>query len=150
MTDERATDLVSAVQRDHREIEKMLDEVEQASGTARREAFGRLANKLQAHEEAEDKVVHPLAKDEGAQDGVEHLEQEENEASAMLARLVKMDCDSDEFTRLFADLKHDVLHHAQEEEQGEHKRLMHETSRDELERRGEMFEDAKNKAAKKK
>ena len=149
MTDERATDLVSAVQRDHREDQRCSTRSSRRPGPPAGEAFGRLANKLQAHEEAEDKVVHPLAKDEGAQDGVEHLEQEESEASAMLARLVKMDCDSDEFTRLFADLKHDVLHHAQEEEQGEHKRLMHETSRDELERRGEMFEDAENKAAKK-
>ena len=148
MADERATGVVAAVQRDHREIEKMLDEVEQSSGTARREAFGRLANKLKAHEEAEDKVVHPLAKDEGADEEVEHLEHEESEASSMLSRLQKMDCDSDEFTRLFAELKQDVLHHAQEEEQEEHPRLMQETPRDELKRREEMFEEAENEAAK--
>jgi hemerythrin superfamily protein len=149
MSNAKPTGVVAAVQRDHRDIEKMLDEVEKASGTARREAFERLATKLKAHEEAEDEVVHPLAKEEGAGEKVDHLEDEEDEASQMLTRLQKMDCDSDEFTRLFAELKQDVLHHAQEEEKDEHTRIMRDTPPDELERRGEMFEAAEDKAAKK-
>ena len=75
------------------------------------------------------------------------LRAEESAAEKALGELESLDVDSPEFERGFARLKADVLAHAQEEEREEHPRLMDETSPEELERRGQMFEDAERAAA---
>jgi hemerythrin superfamily protein len=142
MATNQQTGLIEAVQRDHREVEKLLGAVASASGEARRVAFRQLATKLKAHEEAEQKVVHPLTAAEGATDEAKSLQAEESAASKALKQLERLDVDSPEFERKFARLRSDVLAHAQEEEREEHPRLQSDTSRDELERRGRMFEDA--------
>ncbi len=147
MTKDNRDDLVDAVQRDHREVEEMLETVSSASGAARQQAFEQLAAKLKAHETAEQKVVHPLTA-KGDADEAEALEAEESEASTALDELANLDVDSPEFERGFANLKADVLAHAQEEEADEHPRLLRETSADELARRAKMFEDAEESAAK--
>jgi len=138
--------LIDAIQRDHHEVEAMLQAVASASGAARRDAFEQLTVKLKAHEAAEQKVVHPLAAEEGDADEARALRAEESAASKALTELEGLDVDSREFESGFARLKADVLAHAQEEEREEHPRLMRETSADELERRKEMFEDAERKA----
>ena len=147
MADTEKDGLVGAVQRDHREVEQMLEAVESASGEARRRAFSQLATKLKAHETAEQEVVHPLTAAEGGADEVDTLRAEESAAEKALGELEGLDVDSPEFERGFARLKADVLAHAQEEEREEHPRLMDETSPEELERRGHMFEDAERAAA---
>jgi hypothetical protein len=147
MASDRATGVVAAVQRDHREIEEMLKTVEEASGAARRAAFDRLAEKMKVHEAAEEEVVHPLAMAEGNGDTVDELVDEEMTAARALTRLEGMDFDSDEFERAFAELKHDVLAHAEQEERDEHPQLLEDTPDDELERREEMFERAERDAA---
>ena len=116
-------------------------------GLRERDAFGRLAAKLKAHEAAEQKVVHPLAAHEGDADEAQALQAEESAASNALRELEGLDVDSREFESAFDRLKTDVLAHAQEEEREEHPRLMRETSMDELLRRKEMFEDAERDAA---
>jgi hypothetical protein len=145
MADENST-VIDAIQRDHREVEQMLEAVTSRSGDARRQAFDRLAAKLKAHEAAEQQVVHTLAEEEGEADEAKALRAEESAASKALKELQDLDVDSAEFERGFARLKADVLAHAQEEEHDEHPRLMRETSVDELERRRQMFEDAERAA----
>ena len=139
--------LIDAIQRDHREVEEMLEAVTSAKGSARRDAFEQLAAKLKAHEAAEQKVVHPLTVEEGDADEARALQAEESAASSALKELEGLDVDSPEFENAFARLKEDVLAHAEEEEHEEHPRLMRETSTDELERRKQMFEDAERDAA---
>jgi hypothetical protein len=145
MTDDTVVDVI---QRDHREVEEMLQAVVSASGSARRDAFATLAAKLKAHEAAEQKVVHPLTADEGDAEEAATLQAEESAASKALERLEDLDVDSSEFESAFAHLRTDVLAHAQEEEREEHPRLLRETSADELARRAEMFEKAERDAAK--
>ncbi len=147
MNDDSATGVVAAVQRDHREIEQMIENVESSTGDARRQAFDRLASKLKAHEHAEEAVVHPLAKDEGNAETVTELVDEETTASKALQQLQGMDVDSGEFDAAFAKLKKDVLAHAQQEERDEHPQILHDTSAEELERRAEQFEQAEGDAA---
>ena len=61
MAKQNPAGLVAAVQRDHREIERMLDEVEGATAPHAGKRSDGFAAKLQAHEQAEEEVVHPLA-----------------------------------------------------------------------------------------
>lgn len=147
MADNIEGGLVDAVQRDHREVEQLLEAVTSASGEERRRAFEQLAAKLKAHESAEATVVHPLTAAEGDEDEAEALEAEETAAASALQELESLEVDSSEFERAFGRFKADVLAHAHEEEHDEHPRLMRETSEEELERRGKMFEDAERAAA---
>ena len=147
MADDSAATVIDAVQRDHREVEHLLEAVESASGGSRQDAFGRLAEKLKAHEAAEQEVVHPLIAEAGAADEAQTLQAEESSAATALKALEGLDVDSPEFESKFARLKADVLAHAEEEEHEEHPRLLRDTPNDELRRRKQLFEDAERQAA---
>lgn len=135
-------DVVTLVQRDHRRIEALLDQVAQATGAARREAFEDLVRKLAVHETAEEEVVHPVMRQIGADAVVEDILHEEDAAKRKLADLDGADVDSPEFAMAFDRLRESVLAHAQREEQDEHPRLVASESRDRLERMGRAFEVA--------
>src|SRR5207237_6316159 len=125
---------------DHRQIEQMLSKVELATGTARQEAFGELVRKLAVHETAEEEVVHPLAREVGAEDVVDAVLHEEDEAKKTLARLDGVDVTSADFDARFAQIKADVTAHAQHEEQEEHARILQNAPREKLERLASVFE----------
>ena len=146
MARNQQTDLIDTVQRDHREVEQMMEAVTSASGVARRNVFEQLAAKLKAHETAEQKVVHPLTAAEGDAEEARALQAEESAASKALGELKDLDVDSPEFEGQFAKFKADVLAHAREEEREEHPRLQSGTSPEELEHRGQMFADAERAA----
>ena len=110
--DENAAGIVDVVQRDHREIEQMFAKVEGATGKSRQQAFNALAQKLKAHEAAEQEVVHPITDEVGATDVADSVEKEESTASQLLASMEDMDTASDEFEAKFEELKSDVLAHA--------------------------------------
>ena len=147
MADDKSATVIDAVQRDHREVEHLLEAVESTSGSGRELAFGQLAAKLKAHEAAEQKVVHPLTVEAGDAEEAQALRAEESAAAKSLKELEGLDVDSAEFATGFARLKTDVLAHAEEEEHDEHPRLLRETPDDELQRRKQMFEDAERDAA---
>jgi hemerythrin superfamily protein len=141
-----AIGVVALVQRDHRQIEQMLSKVEQATGTARQEAFEDLVRKLAVHETAEEEVVHPLAREVGAEEIVDEVLHEEDAAKKVLAGLDGVDVTSADFDARFAQIKKDVKAHAQHEEQQEHPRILQNESREKLERLASVFELAEKTA----
>src|SRR5438046_9873330 len=110
------TTLIDVVQRDHREIERLLEVVDRAIGLDRRQPFEQLVRKLAVHETAEEIVVHPLTKGAGANAVADEVLHEEDQAKKALAALDGMDVTSPEFARRLSDLKRDVLSHAHREE----------------------------------
>ncbi len=147
MPDTASNNLIEAVQQDHREVERMLEAVESASGDVRRDAFSQLVEKLKAHEAAEQQVVHPLTTELGDADEAAALKAEESAAEKAIKELEGLDVDSPEFESGFARLRSDVLEHAEEEEREEHPLILSETSDDELQRRGAEFEKAEQAAS---
>src|SRR5262249_34905875 len=134
------------VQRDHREIEQLLDEVENTSGAARETTFRALVAKLEAHEAAEEEVVHPLAKESGAEKVADDVEHEEDDAKQAIAKLEKLDVSSTEFERGFAKLKKAVMKHAKHEENSEHPRIAENEPAEKLERLRDDFDEAEAEA----
>jgi Hemerythrin HHE cation binding domain len=130
-------DVISPVQRDHREIEQMLLRVEDATRSERSDAFSVLVDKLKRPEAAEEEIVHPLMNGIGADDVAEDLVDEENTAKRVLSEL---DVSASDFDHDFASLKAEVLKHAQHEEREELPRILEREPSDTLERLGEMFE----------
>src|SRR4051812_6421138 len=138
--------VVGVVQRDHRQIEAMMSQVEQATGRERQDAFEDLVRKLAVHETAEEEVVHPLAKDVGATEVAESVLQEEDTAKRALSQLDGMDASSPEFDRMFQQIKADVLAHAQHEEREEHPRILANESPEKLQKLASTFELAEKTA----
>jgi Hemerythrin HHE cation binding domain len=145
-TSNGATGVIAVVQRDHKEIERMLDDVESTSGPDRERAFDALVRKLLAHESAEQQVVHPLGEQAGADEVEREVEVEEQTAEQALKKFDDLDVNSDEFRDAFHKLKRDVKAHAQHEERDEHPRIVAEVPRQTLERLAQAFEEAEQKA----
>jgi hemerythrin superfamily protein len=137
--EQEGLNLIEAVQRDHREIEAMFSTVEQSSGRERQDAFEDLVRKLAVHETAEEEVVHPLAKRDGAPAVVDEVLNEEDDAKKALADLDGMDVTSPKFDEMFLRLKADVLAHAQNEERNEHPAILEHESDERLERLAGTF-----------
>ncbi|WP_117210454.1 hemerythrin domain-containing protein [Allorhizocola rhizosphaerae] len=121
----RQKDLIDVLLEQHALIEELFQLVETSRGKAKKEAFTELAALLQAHEEAEAEIVHPLAAatiDAGIEVTQERLE-EEAEAKELLAQLIKSGPGSAAFDDDFQQLRASVLEHAVHEERYEFKHL---------------------------
>jgi hemerythrin superfamily protein len=111
-----AVDVVDLIVADHREVERLFEQLKQQP-TTRGLNFPVLCALLIAHSRAEESEVYPVAKDEaGETDEVAHSQGEHAEAEQMLERMAAMDPDSAEFASALDELVHAVSHHVEEEE----------------------------------
>ena len=86
MTDRE--DVITLLERQHKEIRRLFGEVEQAKGDARGEAFRDLVRLLSVHETAEEMLVHPEVRQEaGGRPVVEDRLAEEHRAKVLLSTL---------------------------------------------------------------
>lgn len=132
--------LVAEVQRDHREIERMLERVDRTTGTERRDAFEELARKLVVHETAEELLVHPLLQHTDAEPVADEMLEQEHEVKRSLSELDGIDVTSDDFERRYMRLRGDVLSHARQEESDEHPLVAAAESPEHLDDLGGIFE----------
>ncbi|NKY16334.1 hemerythrin domain-containing protein [Streptomyces somaliensis] len=117
----RDDDVVSLLMRQHGDIRNLFDEVENATGDERRDAFRRLVRLLAVHETAEEEVVHPFTRRNvpGGDGVVEERLAEEREAKEALAALEDTDPHSPDFTARLLELRTAVQEHARAEERYE-------------------------------
>jgi hemerythrin superfamily protein len=141
-----SSDVLTEVQRDHREIEQMIQQVDIARGESRQRTFEELVRKLAVHETAEEEVVHPLAKKVGAESVADEILNEESQAKTALSKLDGIDVSTPDFDAAFQKIKSDVLAHAQHEEREEHPKIAASTPPEELERLGKVFAVAERTA----
>jgi hypothetical protein len=111
-----AEDVVELIKSDHREVERLFDELKNQPAT-RSLNFPVLCALLIAHSRAEEAEVYPVAKEEaGETDEVAHSQGEHAEAEHMLEEMTAMDPESAEFEAALGDLIKAVNHHVEEEE----------------------------------
>jgi hemerythrin superfamily protein len=144
----RPDDLVAAVLADHAEIKELFSQVDRASGSdARRDAFERLVRKLAVHETAEEEVVHPLLGQAPGGDAVaEARVEEESRSKDLLSELEKRGVDDPEFDTRFAQLRTEVLAHAEQEEREEHPKLEQVVGPDRLQQLAGIYRAAESMA----
>lgn len=109
------TDVVDLIMQDHRELERMFDELKQ-SPEKRRALVPVMTTLLFAHSRAEEAEVYPAAREAGAREDVEHSQQEHLAADQVAEQLGEADPGSPEFDDLLGQLVHAVKHHLEEEE----------------------------------
>jgi hemerythrin superfamily protein len=116
LTQEVTVDVVELIMDDHREVERLFDELKNHP-QKRPLLTPVLCALLVAHSRAEEEQVYPVAKDEaGETDEVAHSQHEHAEAEELLAKLAKADPTSTSYDELLAKVVEAVTHHVQEEE----------------------------------
>jgi hemerythrin superfamily protein len=111
-----ATDAVTLIEQDHREMEALFDKV--LAGDGDRDALiAKITARLSAHARAEEQEVYPALEDAAAQeqDEVEHAHREHHEAEHLLRKARNLTV-SPHFEEAFTAFVGAVKHHVEEEE----------------------------------
>jgi hemerythrin-like domain-containing protein len=141
--------ILSKLHADHEEVAALMEKILDASGTERNELFKEMRTKLQAHVEAEAKVLYKRMEREGEEEArsfayegdVEHGLVEE-----LLEQLGRSRAkDSEQWTAKMTVLKELVEHHVEEEEATGFKEARDTFDGEELEKLGDRFEQEKEK-----
>jgi hemerythrin superfamily protein len=115
-TMEMPDDVVDLIMQDHREVERLFDELKD-NPEKRTNLLPVLTTLLTAHSRAEEAEVYPVAAAEaGEKEEVSHSQQEHIEADQLLAKLAKTDPASADFDKALQNLIDAVSHHVEEEE----------------------------------
>ncbi|RRR98227.1 hemerythrin domain-containing protein [Glycomyces terrestris] len=109
-------DVVDLIMADHREVERLFDEM-QRHPEKRPLLAPVLSALLTAHSRAEEAEVYPVARDEAQETKeVAHSQEEHEQAEELLVRMNATDPESPEFDTVLQELIDSVTHHVQEEE----------------------------------
>lgn len=118
--DQNDQDVVELLKEQHQQIRSAFDEVTEASGKARTDAFRSLVRLLAVHETAEEEIVHPAVRDaEGGEPVVDARVAEESKAKKLLSTMEEMGPEAEGFDTLLIQLQDDVTAHATHEEEAE-------------------------------
>lgn len=111
-----ANDPMRILKADHREVEKLLDELaESEEGAAREQLVAELVTKLSAHMEAEETIVYPPVKINVGEEDEEEAEIEHGLAREGLDKVQQM-VEMPGFGAAVEMLKGGISHHVHEEE----------------------------------
>jgi hemerythrin superfamily protein len=111
-----ATDAVTLIEQDHRDMEALFDQVLAGKGD-RVELVAEITARLTAHARAEEQEVYPTLEqaDPAEQDEVEHAHEEHHEAEHLLRKARNLTV-SPHFEEAFTAFVAAVKHHIDEEE----------------------------------
>ncbi|MBX3287042.1 MAG: hemerythrin domain-containing protein [Actinobacteria bacterium] len=114
---EQRTDATAFLERQHEEIRRLFNQVQQAGAEDKAEAFQCLVRLLAVHETAEEEVLHPAARRAGGGEAVAEARlAEESAAKQQLADLEEMGPTAPEFDEALAAFRAEVDRHAANEE----------------------------------
>jgi hemerythrin superfamily protein len=104
----------------HAEVDELLTKLENARSQDRKKAlFTEMADKLAAHATIEEKLFYPAVKSRKTEDLVLESAEEHLSIKRVLADMLSMKVDDEQFDAKLAVLKEQVDHHAHEEEEKE-------------------------------
>jgi hypothetical protein len=110
------TNVLDLLTSQHNEVDVLFEKLERGQGD-RSALFVELADKLAAHATVEEKIFYPGVMAQPTNDMLHEAVEEHLEIKRVLADLITMKLDSDEFNAKLSVLKENVSHHAHEEEE---------------------------------
>jgi hemerythrin superfamily protein len=111
-------DALTLLAEQHQEVDQLVAALE--AGTEDAEAiFAELADKLAAHATIEEKIFYPACKAKATEDLLLESVEEHLAIKRVLADMLELSPDDDQFEAKLAVLKETLEHHAHEEEEGE-------------------------------
>jgi hemerythrin superfamily protein len=120
----------------HREVEDLFEEFEEAKGGKKRTVFLMIADKLAVHAAIEEKHFYPAAKSKDTEDLLLESAEEHLAVKRLIADLLGLEAGDETFEAKVTVLKEQVEHHVEEEEKElfpKVKKLLDETTLEALE-----------------
>lgn len=138
---------IDLLEQQHREVEELFEKFESAGEKAKKtkERLCReLSDQLAMHAEIEEKLFYPESKQEKTEEILRESVEEHLAMKRILADLLEIGADDEQFDAKMSVLKEQVEHHVEEEEKELFPKVRKSLSKDELEDLGnrmqEMFE----------
>lgn len=118
MAKQKATDILTLIEADHRKVEELFAEAESTKGAKKlQECFNQIYKELNLHAHAEELVFYPAMQEhEETQEYIEEAEEEHNSAKILLEEMKALGANDSEFKTRMEHLKEAVTHHVEEEE----------------------------------
>jgi len=110
------TNVLDILTSQHDEVDSLFKQIESGKGD-RRALFLQLADKLAAHATVEEQIFYPAVMAKQTSDLLHESVEEHLEIKRVLADLITMAIDHDQFMAKINVLKENVTHHAREEEE---------------------------------
>jgi hemerythrin superfamily protein len=114
--DNNKQDVVDILIAQHQQVKTLFSTLRNLRGETATEPFDELRRMLAVHETAEEEIVYPALRAQGADDIVQARLAEEDEAKKVLAELEKMGTSAPQFAGELAGFEKAVLAHATAEE----------------------------------
>lgn len=144
-------DIFQMLKKDHQTAKGLFEKLEATGSRAtksREKLFSQLKDDLEAHSHGEEAVFYPALRENAEMVDLLHEATEEHEAvENLLEELEELGPESDEWSSKLAELKKNVLHHVKEEEGEIFKKAKAILAKEEIQRLGKEFQEAKKQAA---
>jgi hemerythrin-like domain-containing protein len=144
--EEPVADVIELLEHDHREVEQMFAEFEQATSNEQKETLrDRIIIELVRHAEAEEQAVYPMIRKsiENGDQVVEHEIDEHSKAERIMKELDRMSADDPQFGVLMQQLMSSIKEHVAEEENDVFPQFRTKVSPEELQSLGDKVEKLK-------
>lgn len=104
----------------HDEVDELLKKIEKETDHDRkRELFTEMSDKLAAHAAIEEKLFYPAVFAKQTEDILRESTEEHLQIKRVLADMLEIDVDDEQFDAKLSVIKEEITHHAREEEEGE-------------------------------
>ncbi|MFN6527902.1 hemerythrin domain-containing protein [Nostoc sp. ChiSLP03a] len=146
-TKAKSIDILSLIEAEHRQVEKLFAEAEKVKGAKLVEQFNQIYIELILHARTEELVFYPALREyEETEQYVEEAEEEHEELSVILEEIKAFKPTQPEFKEKMSELKETLDHHVEEEEESEIFNAVRECMSDrELTELGQEFQETKAK-----
>jgi hemerythrin superfamily protein len=150
MTTTAQQDLIAVITADHREVERIFQELESGQGSPehRRALADHVITELVRHSVAEEQFMYPAARRhlDNGDELADHELQEHAEAEELMKQLENVPADDPRFDQLLGELMKDIRHHIKDEEEDLLPELRAACSEEDLRDLGEKVVKAKKLA----
>jgi len=109
-------DAIKLLTQQHREVERLFSEIEQADGEEQADLFAQLADSFLIHSKIEEEIFYPAAFEEKTEDELREAVEEHLQAKRLLADMLELEPSDEQWTAKCSVLREDIKHHVQEEE----------------------------------
>jgi hemerythrin superfamily protein len=107
---------IDMLESQHREVEDLFEEFEEAKGKKKLAIFQQIADKLAVHAAIEEKHFYPAAKSKDTEDMLTEAAEEHLSVKRLIADLLALDTVDETFDAKIKVLQEQVEHHVEEEE----------------------------------
>ncbi len=126
----------------HQEVRTLFEEIEQTDDVEEKaELVQDLADNLAAHSTIEEKIFYPAAYGDDTKEQLQEAVEEHLAAKRILADLIEMGPEDEQFDAKISVLKEQIEHHVGEEEKELFQKVKRQLDGDVLETLGEQMED---------